>query len=155
MVNAYLRHASAPGDCALAYFISPFVKRPPIVRFVHGPLLTGGVQLRLCRLRGPRIRRDRAASRLQLAWLEPIWDSFWILLNFSLFSARDHRVGTTRVVFLARTPGNPWPDRAYPEDLGRVFPREVQEGWRTGKVPQKPLAGRGVTALGNPAVFPI
>ena len=54
-----------------------------------------------------------------LLGLEPIWDSFWIPLNFSLFSPRDHRVGTMRVVFLAWTPGKRWPDRAYPEDLGR------------------------------------
>jgi hypothetical protein len=113
------------------------------------------VQLRHCRLRGPRIRRDRAVLRLQLAWLEPIWDSFWIPLNFSLFSPRDHRVGTMRVVFLAWTPGRRWPERAYLEDVGRGG---SSGSTRSGEpVKSRRASGweRGHRPLGSPAVFPV
>jgi hypothetical protein len=53
-----------------------------------------------------------------------------LLHHFHDFSvARIGRVGAMRVVFLVWTPGKRWPDRVYPEDLGRgVVSREVQEG---------------------------
>ena len=72
-------------------------------------------------------------------------DSFWIPLNFSLFSPRDHRVGTMRVVFLAWTPGKRWPDRAYPEDLGR--------GWFLGKCLTRIVGGAIINA--SVVVIPI
>jgi hypothetical protein len=60
-----------------------------------------------------------------------------------------------RVVFLAWTPGKRWPDRAYPEDLGRGGSSGSAGGAGEPVSPAEPLAGRGVTALGSPAVFPV